>query len=118
MEEEKNIIPQEGPELIKDADGDIVWIPSQKDLENIRKLVALRYTISKIAIALQVPEEEFRRHMASPSDPVYISYHEGKIESEIEDRKKVYDLAKAGEQWAVIQIEKWERDQRKEEYGL
>ncbi len=118
MEEEKSIIKQEGPELILSADGETVWVPSQQDLENIRKLVALRYTISKIAITLQVPEEEFRRHMANPKSPVYISYHEGKIESEIEYRKKVYELAKAGEQWAVIQIEKWERDQRKEEYGL
>lgn len=118
MEEEKSVIPQEKPEIIINSDGDAIWTPRESELENIRKLVALRYTISKIAIAIGVPEAEFRRHMANPESPVYIGYHEAKIESELEYRKKVHELAKAGEQWAIIQIEKWDRDQKKEEYGL
>ena len=118
MDEEKSIIPPPPPELIKNSDGDTIWIPRPDELEIIRKLVALRYTISKIAITLQVPESEFRRHMANPESPVYISYHEGQIESELAYRQKVYELAKAGEQWAIILMEKWNRDQRKEELGL
>lgn len=118
MDNEKPVIQQQKPELITNADGETIWLPSEEELTNIRKLVTLRYTISKIAIALQVPEEEFRRHMANPSSPVYISYHEGKIESELEYRKKVHELAKAGEQWAIILLEKWDRDQKKEEFGL
>lgn len=118
MENETPIISPQPPELIQNSDGDTIWIPSRPELETIRKLVALRYTISKIAIALQVPEAEFRRHMANHESPVYISYHEGKVESELVYRQKVHELAKAGEQWAIILLEKWDRDQKKEEYGL
>lgn len=106
------------PQLVESADGEIIWIPTDAELENIKKMVTLKYTISKIAIGIGVPEDALKPHLANPKSKVYIAYHEAKVQSELAYRKKVHDLAEAGEPWAITLLEKWDRDQRKEELGL
>lgn len=104
--------------LVTTADGDVIWTPTADDLANIKKMAALRYTPSRIAHALKVPVDEFRRHLANEESPVFKEYTDAKIESEIGYRQSTQRAANAGEEWAIKQIEAWEREQKKEENGM
>lgn len=93
------------------------WSPTIDDLVNIRKLASLKYTISAICLALDIPGQEFRRHLAVETDPVSKAYHAGRIEGDIPYRQKVIAAAARGEEWAVAMAEKWKREQAEDEMG-
>ena len=104
--------------LMTTAEGDMVWNPTQNDLTVIKKLAGLRYPPKAIAHTLKIPAALFMQHMANPSSPVYQEYNDAKIESEGALRQTVFRSAAAGEEWAIKQIESWDREARKEEFGL
>lgn len=93
------------------------WEPSIDDLTNIRKLASLKYTISEICLALDIPGAEFRRHLAVETDEVYQAYHTGRIEGDIPYRQRVMLAASRGEEWAVKLAESWSRRQAEDELG-
>lgn len=93
------------------------WEPSIDDLTNIRKLASLKYTISEICLALDIPGAEFRRHLAVETDEVYMAYHAGRIEGDIPYRQKVLAAAARGEEWAVKLAESWSKKQLEDELG-
>lgn len=104
--------------IVTTAEGDIIWTPTTGDLEMIKKLASLRYPPKAIAHALKIPAELFMQHMANPSSAVYQEYTDAKIESEATYRQSVFRAANAGEDWAIKVIESWDREAKKEEYGL
>ena len=93
------------------------WSPTVDDLANIRKLASLKYTISEICLALDIPGADFRRHLAVESDEVYKVYHAGRIEGDIPYRQRVMLAASRGEEWAVKLAESWSRKQTEDELG-
>ena len=93
------------------------WEPTIDDLENIRKLASLKYTISAICLALDIPGQEFRRHLAVETDPVTKAYHAGRIEGDIPYRQRVLTAAARGEEWAVKLAEKWKKEQLEDQLG-
>ena len=104
--------------LMTDADGMIIWAPTQDDADNVRALSLLHYKLSDIALILEVPEGEMRRHIANPASPIFKAYHAGRLESEQNVRKTVTLAAERGEEWAVKQVEAWDRERLKEELGF
>lgn len=104
--------------ILTTADGDLVWTPTQDDLAVIKKLAGLRYPPKAIAHTLKIPSDVFMQHMANPKSPVYQEYNDAKIESEGALRQTVFRSAAAGEEWAIKQIEAWDREAKKEELGL
>lgn len=104
------------PSAISPA-GESGWAPTPNDLENIRKLAALKYTASAICLALDIPGAEFRRHLAIEDDPVAKAYNAGRIEGTIEYRQRVMVAAARGEEWAVALAEKWTKEQLEDELG-
>lgn len=111
--------PQEAAvRIIFDAAGlPVSWTPTATEIANVKKAALHRYTYSQIALMLEVPVELFRAHMMNPDSPVYKAYHSGKLESETDYRAKVLRLAGTGEEWAVKQVESWNRLQTEEELG-
>lgn len=93
------------------------WNPSPDDLVNIRKLAGLKYTVSEICLALDIPGAEFRRRLTLEKDPVYLAYHAGRIEGDIPYRQRVMTAAARGEEWAVKMAESWARKQMEDELG-
>ena len=104
--------------LITDADGEVIWTPTREDLQNLRKLAALRFPITSIAISLEVPESEVRRHLATPQSPAYNAYHSGKVEAEILYRDRIRRAAESGDIDAIKLLEEWSIAQTKEELGF
>lgn len=93
------------------------WRPTIDDLANIRKLASLKYTISEICLALDIPGADFRSHLAVETDEVYQAYHAGRIEGDIPYRQRVMLAASRGEEWAVKLAESWSRKQTEDELG-
>jgi hypothetical protein len=93
-------------------------MPTADDIDNVKALSLLHYKPSDIALVLEVPDTEMRRHIATPESPVYRAYHQGRLESEQTLRARVNAMAQAGEEWAVRQVEKWDRERLKEELGF
>ena len=110
--------PLEVDRLMVDADGRTVWRPSPKDLDDVKKMAGLRYRLSQIARAIEVPESELRRLVADKESPVAKAYEEGKIQGELNYRITTQMAADRGEEWAIQLIERWDREQRKEELGF
>lgn len=110
--------PLEIDRIMTDTEGNPIWFPTVQDLDNLKKLAMLRYKISAIALALEVPESELRRFMTNPDSPVYKAYHAGKIEGELPYRDKVHSIASQGEEWAIRMVERWNQEQLKEELGF
>jgi hypothetical protein len=104
--------------LVTTAEGDVIWTPTAEDLANIKKMASLRYKPSDIAHALKVPKSEFMRFLADHDSPVWIAYNDARIESEIALRQTTQRAANSGEEWAIKQIEAWEREAKKEEHGF
>ena len=100
-----------------EATGEPSWTPTPDDLANIRKLSRLRYTVSEIALALDIPAADLRRHLAVTTSPVYQAYHAGRIEGEIPYRQRVMTAAARGEEWAVRLAESWGAKQLEDELG-
>lgn len=104
--------------IVTDTDGTpISWEPTAKDIENVKQAALHRFTFSQIALMLEVPGNLFRAQMADPESAVYKAYYSGKLESETDYRAKVMRLAATGEEWAVKQVEAWNRQQMEEEFG-
>lgn len=93
------------------------WRPTIDDLANIRMLASLKYTISEICLALDIPGADFRRHLAVETDEVYQAYHAGRVEGDIPYRRKVMAAAARGEEWAVKLAESWNRKQLEDQLG-
>lgn len=93
------------------------WEPTPDELVNIRTLASLKYTISEIALALDIAAAEIRRHLASENDPVYRAYNAGRVEGDIPYRRKVMAAAARGEEWAVKLAESWNRKQLEDQLG-
>ena len=110
--------PVQSARLVTDAEGETLWMPTADDIDNVKALSLLHYKPSDIALVLEVPDTEMRRHIATPESPVYRAYHQGRLESEQTLRARVNAMAQAGEEWAVRQVEKWDRDRLKEELGF
>lgn len=89
----------------------------EKQLQDLRKLAALRYTISEIALMLDVPVEALRLRMTDRASPEYRAYAAGCLESEIPHRDRVRKEAENGEEWAIRMIEKWKTAQQADELG-
>lgn len=104
--------------LMTDADGMIIWAPTADDVENVRALSLLHYKLSDIALILEVPEDEMRRHITIQDSPVFKAYHRGRLESEHNVRTRVTQAAERGEEWAIKQTEAWDRERLKEELGF
>lgn len=104
--------------LVTTAEGDVIWTPTAEDLANIKKMASLRYKPSDIAHALKVPKSEFMRFLADHDSPVWIAYNDARIESEIALRQTTQRAANSGEEWAIKQIEAWDREAKKEEHGF
>lgn len=104
--------------LVTTAEGEVIWTPTADDLANVKRMASLRYTPTKIAQALKVPVTEFKRLLACEESPLFKAYNEAKIESEIGYRQSTQRAANAGEEWAIKQIEAWDREQKKEELGI
>jgi len=98
-------------------DGRTMRIPNSDDLLRIKKLAALRYTSSQIARMLGLPPDGFRMLMEDKNGEVYSAYDAGILESTLLIRERTRNYAEKGEEWAVKQVEKWEIEQRAEEYG-
>lgn len=110
--------PLQPDRLVVDAEGNTVWIPNAKDLEDVKKLAGIRYRISQIARAIGVPESELRRLLSVKESDVATAYEEGKILGEMKYRMTTQQAADRGEEWAIRMIERWEMEQRKEELGF
>jgi len=112
------LTPVQSARLVVDAEGETVWMPTAGDIDTVKILSLLHYKPSDIALVLEVPDAEMRRHVATPDSPVYRAYHQGRLESEQALRARVTAMAQSGEEWAVRQVEKWDRDRLKEELGF
>ena len=111
-------LPDRPGRFLTRPDGYTVWVPDETDLKNVATMAKLRYSLSAISVALGAPIGELRRYMADPGSPVHKAYHAGKLSFDVGYRITVKAKAEAGEEWAVILIDKWEREQRKEEMGF
>lgn len=104
--------------ILIDADGNSRWIPTKDDIEKLKTMAMLRYPLSSIALALEIPVSELRRYMAVPTSEVYKAYHLAKVTAELEYRDKIRRMAMSGDLNAVSIIEGWDAEQKKEENGL
>lgn len=89
----------------------------EKQLQDLRKLASMRFTISEIALMLDVPVEALRYRMADKTSPEYRAYTAGCLESETAYRDRVRIEAERGEEWAIRMIEKWKTAQQADELG-
>lgn len=87
------------------------------DINKVREYAKLRYTLTEIAIMVNVPLDEVMLRMQNHSDPFYTAYMGGKLESQQAYREAVLKAAENGEEWASFIIEKWNIKQREEELG-
>lgn len=110
--------PARTARLVTDAEGEPVWIPDADDADNVKTLSMLHYKPSDIALVLEVPESEMRRHIADPNSPIFRAYHQGRLQSEQALRSRVTAIAESGEEWAVRQVASWDRERLKEELGF
>ena len=90
---------------------------SREDLETIKKLAMLKYTITQIALLIGVCVADFRKSMLDTGSEVYKAYNAGKLEGQLAYRSNVLSQAQSGQQWAVEMLEKWEISQKEEELG-
>ncbi|MBR6457814.1 MAG: AAA family ATPase [Bacteroidales bacterium] len=104
--------------LILSPDGSVSWHPTPSDLDSIRKMSALRFPFSSIALGLEVPVSEVARLLNTPGNSAYEAYQAGKVESEILYRDRIRRAAEAGDIEAIKVLEEWAKNQRKEELGF
>lgn len=90
---------------------------TKEQLQTIKSLAALRYTITQIALMLEIQVSSFRKEMMNIDSEIYKAYTSGKLESQINYRNTVKKLAESGEPWAIHLIEKWDIAQNEEELG-
>ena len=64
-----------------------------------------------IAIILKVPVDDLRACLSDPSDPVYQAYHEAKILTSLELRRKIIGMAKKGSPQAETLANQFMQDQ-------
>lgn len=98
-------------------DGSSVVYLSQQQLADLKKLAVLRYTISDIALMLDVPVKALRLRLADQQSAEFKAYTGGCLESEIAVRDRVRIDAERGEEWAIKQVEKWKTEQLADQLG-
>lgn len=103
--------------IITDPEGNSIVNLSQQQLADLKKLAILRYTISDIALMLDVPVKALRLRLADQQSPEFKAYNTGCLESEIAMRDRVRIDAERGEEWAIKQIEKWKTEQLADQLG-
>lgn len=106
-----------GTVTITDASGAEIVNLSEKSLSDLRKLAALRYTLSEIAIMLGVSVSALRLRMTDNTSPEYLAYTAGCLDSEIVYRDRVRIEAERGEEWAIKMLEKWKVSQLSDQLG-
>ena len=82
---------------------------SETQLAEIQKNAGLRFTLSEIALMVDIPVEEFRRRVNDPEDELAKVYTKG---------KKLQKLAEGGNAWAIRILESKSIKQQEEELGL
>lgn len=87
------------------------------NLGQIKKLASLKYSPLQIALMLEIPVVDFRLMLADTDSPASHAYRSGKLESTIAYRNRVRVEAEAGEEWAINMLEKWEIQQKEDEFG-
>ena len=90
---------------------------TKEDLADIQKLATLKYTITQIALMKDICVSEFKKAMLDTGSQVYAAYTAGKLEGQLAYRYNVLSQAKAGQQWAIEMLERWEIAQKEEEFG-
>ena len=91
---------------------------SETQLQKIQDDAGMRFTISEIALMLDMPVEEFRRRVNDPEDELAKAYTRGKLEAERKYREKLQQLAEGGNAWAIRILESKSIKQQEEELGL
>lgn len=91
---------------------------SETQLQKIQEDAGMRFTISEIALMLEIPVEEFRRRVNDPDDELAKAYTRGKLETERKYREKLQKLAEGGNAWAIRILESKTIKQQEEELGL
>ena len=91
---------------------------SETQLAEIQKNAGLRFTLSEIALMVDIPVEEFRRRVNDPEDELARVYTKGKLEAERLYREKLQKLAEGGNAWAIRILESKSIKQQEEELGL
>jgi len=91
---------------------------SETQLKKIQEDAGMRFTISEIALMLEMPVEEFRRRVNDPDDELAKAYTRGKLDAERKYREKLQKLAEGGNAWAIRILESKTIKQQEEELGL
>lgn len=92
-----------------------ITLLTEQNLEEIRNLAALRYSISQIALMIGVDVAEFRLALQNPDSDISRAYNSGKLMSTIKRRKKLLELADRGSEWAMKLLDRYENNQREDE---
>lgn len=92
-----------------------ITILTESDYENIEHWAALRYSISQIALMLNIDIAELRMAMQNPSSEVARRYNSGKLKSSIKRREKLLEMAEKGSIWAMQTLDGYEVNQREDE---
>ena len=92
-----------------------ITILTESDYENIEHWAALRYSLSQIALMLNIDVAELRMAMQNPSSEVARRYNSGKLKSSIQRREKLVEMAEKGSIWAMQTLDGYEVNQREDE---
>lgn len=68
----------------------------ETDLNLLEELASYFYTPGEIALMLEIKESDFLRQLDLHQSPIYLAFHKGRMNSEMELRKSIIKLAKAG----------------------
>ena len=69
---------------------------TEDQLNNIELYSGQMFTISDIAIILEMNMQDFRSAIEDPESDIYKAFKRGRLKSEAEIRQAIFDLAKNG----------------------
>ncbi len=88
---------------------------SQNKIEDIKKYAELFFSISEIAILIDVDIDELREAIENKKSEISKAYHKAKLKKEVEIREQEIELASLGNNKAIEQVEKYISTQKLDE---
>lgn len=85
------------------------------DLEELRKLASLHFSLRELAIMCQVPMDEFELAMDDESSDIYYAVNAGRLQAEAEVRNAAFTLARNGSTQGIKEAMEFIRRTRKDE---